>query len=182
MKKIILTSLVLSLMASTAFAAVPSASVVSVETFDCGMGKYKVNLNVNFPQTSQLIKIWVDGQFVWQATSGATVGIGAGDNAVSLVLNLTAGAHSLKTLASGEESVQAFSVSDCNAGGGGLHPCQVAGTCPGYGFTIYELEKGYCTLCRWQDEAKDPQYAIKKQLVALLSQLVELLKLRLEGR
>ena len=161
-------------MASTAFAAVPSASVVGVETFDCGAGKYKVNLNVNFPQVSQLIKIWVDGQFVWQATSGATQGIGAGDNAVSLVLNLTAGAHSLKTLASGEESVQAFSVSDCNAGGGGLHPCQIAGTCPDYGATIYDLER--------RDRARDPHYEVKKQLIVLLSRLVELLKLRLEWK
>lgn len=154
-----------SLLVNPAFAAVPSASVLSVSPYDCGDGKYQVNLKVNFPDWSQLIKIWIDGSLVYNATSGATTGVVLGDNEVKIVKNLTAGTHLLKSLASGEESEQAFNVSDCNAGGGGLAPCQIEKTCPFYGETIFDTEKRMM---------KDPEYAIKKQLVSLLAQLVEL--------
>lgn len=61
-------------------------------------------------------------------------------------------------------------------GGGGLAPCQIEGTCPCYGLTYWELEKGYCSAEHMILPADYVRKQKMSQLASLLEQLVGLYK------
>ena len=157
-KKIILTSIAFSLLFSVASAE--SVSFQSIKQVQCGESVVEFTLKI--VPDSMLMTLTVNDAFIGNFTAGA------GEHIKTFTKTLPTGHYTAKAAyPSGLTAVKEFNVESCDGGGGGLAPCQIEKTCPFYGETIFDTEKRMM---------KDPKYVIQKQLVSLLTQLVELYK------
>lgn len=170
-KKITILSLAMALVLP--FSAMASHSLeLSVDNSACGTAVLRADFQLSDPTA---FSTSLDGVVMSSGTFGSAQT--AWDPPVK---TLDPGTHSFFfKLGSGEDLIEktlSFEVIKCEYGGGGLVPCQIDGTCPCYGFTYWELKKGYCSAEHMILPAEYIQKQKMIQLATLLEQLVELYK------